>query len=168
MKLIGLLLLFLAIPMISFANTFSLEIFHSDFFNYDGLELLATDGGRLKYYSAPTGKLLNEYGVSFSYIEKRSSDYFNEIGLSMMAKIYYGRVFDSNPEGVFGYKVGYRTGLMTAGFEKYGWLLGISPELYLRLQAAYVSLGTGLEIGNFFDGEIISSWEVNLELGYTF
>jgi hypothetical protein len=69
---------------------------------------------------------------------------------------------------VFGYKVGNRTGLMAAGFEQFGWYLGLFPELYLRLQAVYVSLGTGIEIGNFFDGAITSSWEVNLELGYTF
>ncbi|MFO7883095.1 MAG: hypothetical protein R6U52_11245 [Kosmotogaceae bacterium] len=168
MKLIGLLMLFLVIPLVCFSNTFSLEIFHSDFFKYDGLELLASDGGTLKYYSTPTGKLLNEYGVSFSYIEKRSSDYFGEFRLPVVSKIFYGTVFDSNPEGVFGYKVGHRTGLMTAGFEKFGWFLGIFPELYLRLQAAYVSLGAGVEIGTFFEGEIISSWEVNLELGYTF
>jgi hypothetical protein len=168
MKLIGLLTLFLVIPILFFGNTMSLEIFHSDFFKYEGLEYIACDGGTIKYYSAPTGKLFNEYGLSFSYIENRSSNFFDEIGLPIMAKIYYGTVFDSNPDGVFGYKVGNRTGLMAAGFEQFGWYLGLFPELYLRLQAVYVSLGTGIEIGNFFDGVITSSWEVNLELGYTF
>ncbi|TYB92323.1 MAG: hypothetical protein FXF54_07090 [Kosmotoga sp.] len=168
MKLIGLLMLFLIVPLFFYANTLSLEIFHSDFFKYEGLEYVACDGGTIKYYTTPTGKLLNEYGLSFSYIEKRSSDFFDEIKVPMMTKVYYGTVFDSSPDGVFGYKVGNRTGLMAAGFEKFGLYYGLFPELYLRLQAVYVSLGTGIEIGNFFNGETISSWEVNLELGYTF
>ncbi|MCD6160216.1 MAG: hypothetical protein DRP32_08955 [Thermotogae bacterium] len=128
---------------------------------------LRYDGLSFVYDDSRGEKISTEAGIGLGVIEPSSDPEFLA-GFPIAIKGFYGSVFDTQLVSAIGLRVSSRMGFVWLAFSKLAWAVSVSPKIYIRFNSADVFLGTELEVEAFDTGALLSLWNINFGVNYTF